>query len=55
MPSPKPVCMEGAIERGGVIADMSCHRQGLEQFKKAHGRAPDVISIASNFWDMASM
>ena len=29
--------------------------QGLERFEQAFGRKPDIVSVASNFWDMAGM
>lgn len=38
------------------LADLIiAHCQGLKRFEEAYGRMPDIVSIASNFWDMAGM
>ena len=32
-----------------------CRAQGLEQFKREHGRYPDLVVLHSNYWDIAQI
>ena len=43
------------MQASAYMTEQKCCMQGLKAFQEAEGVLPDIVSIATNYWDIAAL